>query len=225
MVVTDLDDTLYKESDYVKSGIRTMAAQLERFGVMPSATAIRIIQTAESTAKGFDILADEIKRLHGAPTFTVRWMVDTYRFHRPDIRLSSDVRRTLTELCRRGVSVGLITDGRSATQRAKISALGLNEFVDPENIIISGETGFDKTSEVPFREMARRNPGEKAFLYIGDNPVKDFRWPNAMGWTTVMLCDRDGANIHSQKISVPPEFKARYEIDRFSELLSLPGIM
>ena len=34
----------------------------------------------------------------------------------------------------------------------------------------------------------------KLFVYVGDNPVKDFVAPNAMGWTTIQIV-RDGG-IH-----------------------------
>jgi len=97
----------------------------------------------------------------------------------------------------------------------------LLDFVTPENIIISEEAGGDKTTPIPFEKLKSNKPDEKHFLYIGDNPAKDFRWPNAMGWTTVELKDVEGKNIHSQAIYVPENFKAQYVITSFSDVLKL----
>ena len=61
-------------------------------------------------------------------------------------------------------------------------------------------------------------PGDR-FVYVGDNPAKDFVAPNAMGWTTVQIV-RDGG-IHD----------ATKEIDggaaqhKISALTELPGIL
>ena len=115
--------------------------------------------------------------------------------------------------------LGLITDGRSNTQRAKIAALGLEKYFTPADIIISGETGQDKENQLPFRLMEERNPGETEFIYVGDNPAKDFRWPNRMGWETVQLDDINRENTHSQLIDVPAEYRAKRHITSLRQLL------
>ena len=69
--------------------------------------------------------------------------------------------------------------------------------------------------------MMERNPAEHRFVYVGDNPAKDFRWPNALGWLTVQLDDPDGVNIHSQAIDVPADFHAARHIARVADLLPL----
>ena len=96
--------------------------------------------------------------------------------------------------------MGMITDGRIQTQRLKIHALGLDKYIPEQNILISEATGADKHFSLPFDIMMRRNPGESRFVYVGDNPEKDFLWPNRLGWLTVMLLDTDGRNIHPQRI-------------------------
>ena len=121
----------------------------------------------------------------------------------------------------RGIEIGIITDGRSNTQRSKIDALGLTDFVKPENIIISSEIGADKNTKTPFTTLAARNPQEKRYLYLGDNPAKDFRWPNALGWTTVELLDPDFIHVHPQEIDVPEEYRSAYIVNAISELSEL----
>ena len=56
MVVFDLDDTLYKETDYVASGIRAIAKEVDNKGLISKQDALDIINGAPDTATGFDLL-------------------------------------------------------------------------------------------------------------------------------------------------------------------------
>ena len=171
--------------------------------------------------RGFDDLSARIWLSHPGSRFDVKWMVDTYRYHTPDICLGKVTESTLAGLRDKGITLGIITDGRSATQRAKIKALGLDRFVADGTIIISGETGADKTTSLPFETLANRNPGCSRFLYLGDNPAKDFRWPNAMGWDTVEIIDSEGLHIQPHHIEVPRGYRAHHPISRLPEALAI----
>lgn len=219
MFVSDLDDTLFREIDYVRSGYRAIASEIEKAGLMSASEVVNFLESSVSSAKGFDDLAAQIWQKHPASPFTVERMVDIYRYHKPDIRLRPGAFVTLEKMRKSNIPMGIITDGRSVTQRAKIEALGLDKFISDNNIIISEEIGCDKTRHLPFRIMMERNPEEQSFLYLGDNPAKDFRWPNAMGWETVELIDERGTNVHSQDIDVPSSYRARHHIKSISHVL------
>lgn len=221
MIAFDLDDTLYKEIDYVKSGYQAIATEASRLGLIAFDDAVAILEEAAGTAAGLDELSAIVSQNHLGCGFDVARMLHIYRYHTPKISLSSATRNLLDRVKESGEDMALITDGRSATQRAKISALGLNRYFSPENIIISEETGADKTTPTPFELLMKRNPGAERFVYIGDNSAKDFRWPNALEWDTVQLNDCEGINIHSQQIAVAPEFAAKHSIDNISELSEL----
>ena len=122
----------------------------------------------------------------------------------------------MNELKHRGITLGLITDGRSISQRNKIKALGLDRWFDNENIIISEETQSEKIEEPNFRHFVKKYRGAE-FTYVGDNPKKDFIVPNRLGWKTVMLKD-DGRNIHKQE-AVPAENLPQITITGIDELL------
>lgn len=218
MVVFDLDDTLFKEIGYVTSAYRAIADAIGNSGEMRPSEVFDILEEAENTQKGFDILAARLWQRNPATRFDVAAMLDIYRTHVPDLRLSPGAKEALDSLKSRGTAIGLITDGRSGTQRAKIEALHLADYIAPDNIIISGEIGADKTTPTPFRLIMERNRAETTFTYVGDNPAKDFRWPNALGWHTVQLDDPTGANIHSQAIDVPPDFRAASHIPTLADL-------
>lgn len=225
MLVTDLDDTLYKEIDYVRSGIRAIAELLGHESIMDAEYAYSVIANAPATAIGFDRLAAIIQMVNPQSPYNTDWMVDVYRNHIPTLQLEEDVRSTFTQIINLGHKIGIITDGRSKSQRAKINTLGINEFISPENIIISSEIGGDKTTSIPFETIATRNPEERHFIYLGDNPAKDFYWPNQLGWTTIQLQDINNINIHSQSIDVPKDYKARFQIDTIHEIVGFMNYM
>ncbi len=220
MVIFDLDDTIYKEMEFVDSACRAVADAVGSSGLLSAVEALRIINESPDTGKGFDNLSAVLWELDPTNGLSAERMVEIYRTHIPDITLTASVRRTLDTLKDRDVRMGIITDGRSHTQWAKIRALGLEKYVDADNIIVSGDTGYDKTSRVPFDMMAERSPGERQFVYFGDNPAKDFRWPNRMGWVTVQLDDSKGNNIHSQQIDVTDDYQAAHHVASFADILA-----
>ncbi len=112
--------------------------------------------------------------------------------------MSEDTFLTLEWLTEIGIDIGLITDGRSITQRKKILALGLDKYISNEMIIISEEFGSEKPSLDNYKYFMKRKPNCNHFVYVGDNTQKDFIAPNTLGWTTIGLID-DGSNIHPQK--------------------------
>ena len=113
--------------------------------------------------------------------------------------------------------MGIITDGRSVTQRNKIEALGLEDTFD--DIIISEEFGSSKPSEENYLYFEKKY-GNSNFTYIGDNTVKDFVTPNSLGWNTLCLLD-DGNNIHKQNLDLNPDYLAKKNFSSFKELIDI----
>lgn len=224
MIVFDLDDTLYKETHYVDSGIRAVAKEAEEAGVMSETSAYELVKTSPDTSSGFDRLAAAALRSEKAQPFDIQRILAIYRYHTPQISLPTDTLVTLRQLRDSNVSLGLITDGRSVTQRAKIQSLGLDQFITDDNILISQEIGTDKHWPTAFEEIMKRNPKEISFTYIGDNPEKDFLWPNRLGWHTAMLLDIAHQNIHPQNIiGITPtsEYAAKQTISNIIEVLDM----
>jgi len=177
-VVFDLDDTLYDEIDFVRSGFRAVAAAVEsRYRVSCDAQ-LRERIDAGALAGAFQHVALSLQLPDDAPAF----MIETYRVHVPTIEPRAGVPELLARLRERDGVVGCITDGRGATQRAKLTALGLVGHINV--LLISEETGHAKPDVHNFEEMMRRVTASE-FWYVGDNPRKDFVAPNAMHWRTV----------------------------------------
>lgn len=223
LIAFDLDDTLYKERDFVASGYRAVARALadaddafyydEMVHVMTNAP----VNPFDSLA---EYLVNRSIQQSISHDFDIPWMVATYRNHFPDIK-ADDALAILTDLMAKGYRIGIITDGRAATQSNKIKALGLDRLIAPENISISEIIGGEKYTPIPFQRMMKLNADIKRFVYVGDNPMKDFHWPNRLGWTTVQLND-DGRNVHSQQVSLPSaDYNPRHFISTLNELLPL----
>ena len=79
---------------------------------------------------------------------------------------------TLHKLCDEGVRLGLITNGRAETQRAKVDRFGLDSLFD--SILIEGEFGTGKPDERVYLhslEQLQASPSE-AWM-VGDNLESD----------------------------------------------------
>ena len=208
MVVFDLDDTLYKEEDFLRSGYMEIAHSLQ-VDCVPEVVFNRMMGWWK---KGENVFQRLIEAYH--LDMAVGDLLTMYRSHNPSLSLDLDTRNLLQRLSERAV-LGLITDGRSETQHYKIAALGLDTYMDESDILISGDTGYEKPSEEPFVRIMERHPS-CAYYYIGDNPAKDFVAPNRLGWITICLLD-NGRNIHHQDFSLPQAMLPQHMISQITE--------
>lgn len=202
VICFDLDDTLYKEIDYLKSAYREIAEYAAGYctGCSDSVNILAIKaynRMLDAYREGLNAFG-ELNRFLGLE-LPISDYLYIYRNHKPKIALSEDVVRTLDALKEQGVRIGLITDGRSIQQRNKIETLGLSRWIDAMDMVISEEFGSEKPALVNYAYFMERYPECHDFTYVGDNLKKDFIAPNALGWQTVCLKD-DGRNIHSQEV-------------------------
>lgn len=221
VVVFDLDDTLYKEIDFLKSGYRKVAELVERrHGIDAGVVYDNLLGWYRKGDNPFVILNDYYG-IHGP----IDDYLKVYRYHQPTISLTQEVRDTLTTLTRNGAFLGMISDGRVITQRQKISALGLTEWISEDAIIINEEKVHFKPSRWGYERMmalvAERYPHDKfLYYYVGDNPGKDFVAPNELGWTSICLLDH-GENIHQQDFTQQSIYLPKFKINSLPEILRL----
>ena len=197
-----MDDTLYKEIDYLKSAYIEIAeyAAGQCTGCSDSVNilAIKAYNRMLDAYREGQNAFEELNRFLGLE-LPISDYLYVYRHHQPKIALSEDVVQTLDALKADGVRIGLITDGRSVQQRNKIEALGLGRWIENEDMVISEEFGSEKPALTNYAYFMKRYPECHDFTYVGDNLKKDFIAPNALGWQTVCLKD-DGRNIHKQGV-------------------------
>lgn len=186
-VLFDLDDTLYGEKEYVRSGYKAVAKLLPN-----------VVDAEEKLWVAFENKEPAIDTVLNAERIYSEELkaecILAYRNQIPDIHLYDGVLDMLIELRSKGMRIGIITDGRPEGQKAKIKALNLEATV--EHIIITDELGG----------VEYRKPCEKALVimreyfgvtyqemcYVGDNIVKDFIAPEKLGLSAIWFRNRDG---------------------------------
>ncbi len=206
VVCFDLDDTLYKEIDYLKSAYGEVAA----FAGHPESVG-QMLNWYQSGENAFKKLIDKYEL-----GISVADCLKIYREHYPNIKLDEGVKVYLEGLKKGDAKLGVISDGRSLTQRNKIKALGLEGFFDIE--IISEEFGSEKPCTKNYDIVMSKFSERNIFLYVGDNPAKDFVAPNQLGWRTLCL-KNDGRNIHGQDMSLPREYLPQRVITNIEEII------
>lgn len=183
-VIFDLDDTLYSEKQYVRSGYKAVAKLLG-----DEAFADRLWTYFENRKPAIDELLNELGCMEKKED-----CLKAYREHVPEITLYDGVADLILELKSKGIKVGIITDGRVSGQKRKIQALGLDKLID--DIIITDELGgtqFRKPCDIAFRIMQRRwgLPFEQ-IIYVGDNPTKDFQACRQLGMRWMYFRNENG---------------------------------
>lgn len=203
-IVFDLDDTLIKEIEYLKSAFREIAVFLDPKNETLFEEMYQWYVLKE------DVFQNLVNCYKNADKQSLKSM---YRNHIPNFNPNSDARQILIDLKKQGFILGLITDGYSITQRNKIKALLLEDIFDL--IIISEEFTSEKPNQKNYEVFHQFNTEE--YYYIADNVSKDFVTPNQMGWITICLLD-DGNNIHRQSFDKESIYLPTIKIKELSEI-------
>jgi putative hydrolase of the HAD superfamily len=191
VVVFDLDDTLYPESQFVRSGFKAVDAWLAKDRAITGFYDAAWELFQNGTRK---VIFDEALRKLKVkdPKIKIPDLVKRYRAHKPTLALYPDAREALRQL-RSKVKLGLLTDGFYETQKNKVEALEMEALFDAT--IYTDELGREnwKPSPLPFRRLMERIPSaSRRYVYVGDNPEKDFIAPKALGWRTFQVVREGG---------------------------------
>ena len=177
VIVFDLDDTLYDEIDFVKSGFLEISEYL-------------------GDNKYFKFMWNEFKLNGSGKVFNkllekfdikipLNKLIEIYRFHSPRITLPKESKKLL----KFAKISALITDGHYITQQNKYNALKLDKYID---LPIFTDFHHTKKPELkPFQMVMEKYPNKK-YIYISDNPKKDFFAPKKLGWKTIRYKNQNG---------------------------------
>ena len=182
-VIFDLDDTLYGEKEYVRSGFDAVAKKHPE-----------IDKLSEKLWRAFENGKPAFDEVLGKNDSLKKECLAVYRNHAPNIHFYDGAETLIKRLREKNIKIGVITDGRPDGQHAKIASLGLESLVD--EIIITDELGgaqFRKPCDIAFRIMQKKlgEPFEQ-MVYVGDNPKKDFTAPRALGMKSIWIKNSDG---------------------------------
>lgn len=189
-VVLDLDDTIYFEYDYLKSAYKYISNVLENKS--SNDLYLKMINIYKNKGDVFNYIISTYNN-----GLTLDYLLSLYRNHYPIITPNPGVIDFLNAVKKMGGVLGLLTDGRSVTQRNKLKALGIIDYFD--EIVISEEFGSEKPSPRNYRFFMKKYR-DFSFVYIGDNLMKDFIIPKRFGWLCVAL-QNSKYMIHQYSIS------------------------
>jgi len=229
-VVFDLDDTLYDEIEYCKSGFAVIAeflanrpeARPSSMGEGEAPPVERIFAvlweqfTAGNRTKTFNAALDELGI--GYDDELIGELIKVYRNHSPKITLPQDSRDALCELSTK-YTLALLTDGFLPGQQFKVQALGIEKYF--KSIVYTEQLGREcwKPSPAGFEKIMQTLKVEaENMAYVADNEKKDFIAPNKLGFSTIQLIRP--ARIH-RAVSVEPEAAAQHTISEISQLSGL----
>lgn len=220
-VVFDLDDTLYDEIDYCRSGFSTAAEFLAGRPGAPSAERIFAAMwdqfTSGNHSRTFNAALDELGL--GYDQRRIGELIDVYRNHVPRIELPADSRDVLDKLSIK-YTLALLTDGFLPAQQLKVQALGIERYF--AKIVYTEELGRDcwKPSRAGFEKVLQSlGARPEGAVYVADNENKDFIAPNKLGFVTIQLLRR--SRIHTSACPEEPDAAARHVIHQISQLPAL----
>jgi putative hydrolase of the HAD superfamily len=184
LVAFDLDDTLYLETDFVRSGFAAVEQALGVRGLAETAWALH-----EGGLRG-SVLGEALRRHGRDAAGEVTSAVAIYRAHRPRIELPGDASEALASLALDPrFELALISDGFAATQRNKIEVLGIERWI--RTMVLTDELAPERACWKPhpaaFRRVQASRECPPVRVYVADNPRKDFDAPIRLGWHTVRL--------------------------------------
>lgn len=173
VIVFDLDDTLYDEVDFVKSGFQEIANYLKDekyYNFMCE------VFESEGSGKVFNKLIEKF-----CLDVNINKLIEIYRFHTPNIVLPNESLELLKFA--KEFKTALISDGHYIMQKNKHDALKLDEFI--KYPIFTDFYHTKKPELKPYKMVMQNYQDQERFVYISDNPKKDFKAVAELGWTGI----------------------------------------
>ena len=199
-LVFDIDDTLYLEREYVRSGFHVVDEWARRNLGIPDFFQ-RAWKVFENGGRN-TVFNQVLESCHVEATGPlIQSLVDAYRKHDPKIELLDDALEFLEEF-KGEFPLAVVTDGPLRSQRAKCRALSLERYM---NLIIYTDelgAGMGKPHPGSFRIIQEKTGvSGSSCVYIADNPAKDFQGPKLLGWNTIRLRRQGGLHFDSDNCS------------------------
>ncbi|PCF78600.1 haloacid dehalogenase [Staphylococcus intermedius] len=123
-----------------------------------------------------------------------------YEYAQQHIALSPTMIEMLQYLVRNDVKLGLLTNGESDRQRAKMKALGLNQYIPESNMFVSAELHMSKPDPAIFETVGKQLEVDSSEPYfIGDHFDNDIFGAMQVGWKTIWFNRRNRPQTDTTK--------------------------
>lgn len=208
--IFDLDDTLFKELDYVKSGLLFCANKISK-------------KTGKNNLKIYNSLFKIFKKKGRGCVFNfyfnnnkkeIKRYIKLYRKHYPNINLYNDAEKFLKKIKKEKKPMYLVTDGHSDSQLQKLKKLKIKKIFKKIFITPNYGKSFMKPSLKCFQKIKKlENCKWNEMIYIGDNPSKDFINLNKKGAITARIIRGEFSNMKCRK-----QYDAKIKFKNYSFL-------
>lgn len=185
-VVFDLDDTLYPYRQFLSSGFRAVAAEVERDYRLPAALVLRTLWRARREgSRGREI--QYLSRVFDFPVSVTPALVAIMHAHTPVLRLPERSRRVLQAL-RADWRIGILTNGTPDIQARKVEALGIEPLVDAVVFARACGDGRGKPAREGFDTVLERlDTTASSAVFVGDDGSADIEGAAHVGMKTIHL--------------------------------------
>lgn len=182
-VIFDLDNTLYDESGYFLAVFRSFCKRRRLY--MPGIGGIlRSVLKSDSR----DVFGDVLKK---AGLYSWKFQEELFSLYRSvdtKLALYGDAADFISFAKRKGLKLGIITNGDVRAQRNKIKCLGVGKVFD--RVVYARELG--KLKEKPHAQAFRKalkglNIKAREAVYVGDNFDTDIAGAKKAGIRAVLL--------------------------------------
>jgi len=196
-LVFDVDDTLYEQIVPFENAYKSlfdMDIDMEKFYLLSryySDVKFEASRNGEMTMDEYHIyrIQEAAKDLGVCLTAEQALsMQKEYKKNQQKLQMSNTTISILELAKENNVKLGIITNGLSEHQWVKIKALGVERWIDRENIIVSGDYGINKPDVRIFEIMKEKLqlPNESLY-YIGDSIENDIVGANNAGWKSIWI--------------------------------------
>ncbi len=190
VIIFDLDDTLYDESQFIRSGFKAVAKYLAPLLNLNQENIVSDLE--KECAQQRDLVFNRFLAKHKITSEQViDHCVGIYRYNEPSLSLYPEALPCFERL--ENYPLYVLTDGNRIVQWNKFLALGLQPIM--KKCVCTDEYGLyrNKPSSYCFEkicEWEKISPSQ--VVYVADNPYKDFIGIKPLGFRTVRVLT--GAN-------------------------------
>lgn len=111
-----------------------------------------------------------------------------YKINQGKLEMSEVTKELLDNLVEKNVALGVITNGPSEHQWAKVKALNVEKWINKNNIIVSYDVGVNKPDKRIFELMEKHlKLSKEKLFYIGDSLENDVVGANNAGWKVIWI--------------------------------------
>lgn len=214
VIIFDLDDTLYNEIEFVKSGFNAVCEYFAQKYDLKKDELYRVMHKIFLELGRGKVFDKTLQHFSIYNASNLKKSISIYRMHTPNISLPLESKNVLEYYYKHDFKLYLLTDGNKVVQNNKVNSLNIQKYF--KKVYITHRYGIKhaKPSTYCFEQIAKKEGvAYKEILYIGDNINKDFVNIKKLGIRTIRI--KNGMFKEQVKSK---DFHAEIDIASISEI-------